>query len=204
MKVFIVIALVCLPLMPSRLVANPGIEGNSHLRSAAREIKEEADPAYDLACFSMGMVTIDYASEERGLPKTGFRITDPLGREIGYDPRTNEVRQQIPLAQAYLDCEENDKTGELRQCKDHIEICGPVSGTYRIELLPMQKGKVSFSVSAASRRTHTESGNAVTTSQASWESEIGEQNPAVLLLQYCRESGTQITLTEETHPLASR
>src|SRR5215813_6927488 len=126
MKVFVLIALLCLPLTPSQLFANPAIDGNSHLRSAARGMKEEADPTYDSACFSMGRMTIDYGSEERGLPTIGFRVTDPRGREIGYDPRTNAIRQQMPLAQAYLDCEENDETGELRQCKDHIEICGPV------------------------------------------------------------------------------
>lgn len=203
MRLSVVIALVCLPLVPSRLTANPGIE-EKPLRSAAREIKQDADPTYDSACFSMGRMTMEYASEDGGLPKVGFRVTDPRGREIGYEPATNTVRQQIPLAQAYLDCEENDETGELRACKDHIEICGPVSGVYRIELLPMQNGRFLFSVSATSRRTPNKSTDDVTTSRASWQTGIDGQKPAVLLLRYSRDSGTQITLTEDAHNLANR
>jgi hypothetical protein len=149
-------------------------------------------------------MTMEYTSEDGGLPKAGFRVTDPRGREIGYEPTTNAVRQQMPLAQVYLDCEENDETGELRACKDHIEICGPVSGVYRIELLPMQNGRFFFSVSATSRRTHNGLIDDVTTSQASWQIRIDEQKPAVLLLRYSRDSGTQITLTEDTHDLADR
>src|SRR5262249_20990965 len=105
--------------------------------------------------------------------------------------------------QAYLDCDENGETGELRQCKDHIEICGPVSGTYRIELSPMQGGRYSVEVSAASKRTRTEAAHDVTTSRAELQSEIGEQKSAVLLLRYSREPRTHITLTEDRH-LANR
>jgi len=151
----------------------------------------------------MGRITIDYESGDRGLPEMGFRVTDPRGREIGYDPRTNTGWQGMPLAQAYLDCDENEETGELRQCKDHIEICGPVSGTYRIELSPIHRGKYSVEVSAESKRIPTDSAYDVTTSRAELRSEIGNQKSAVLLLRYSRETGTHITLTEDRH-LANR
>src|SRR5262249_29173607 len=147
---------------------------------------------------------IDYASGQPGLPETAFRVTDPRGREIGYDPRTNRGWRQIPLAQAYLDCEENDETGELRQCKDHIEICGPVSGTYRIELSPMQSGKFSVTVSATSRRTRNESGYGTTASQAELQGETHGHEQAVLLLHYSRETATHVTLTEDTRHLANK
>jgi hypothetical protein len=114
----------------------------------------------------MGRMTIDYASGETGLPKAGFRITDPRGREIGYDPRTNRGWQAMPLAQAFLECEENDGTGELEQCKGHVEICGPVSGTYQIEVLPTHSCKYSITVSATSQRTRTEFGYDTTSSRA--------------------------------------
>ena len=88
------------------------------------DISEEADPEYEEACFSMGRITIEYAGEETGLLTVGFRITDPRGREIGYDPRTGRGWQELPLAQAFLDCEENENTGELRQCTGHLRSAG--------------------------------------------------------------------------------
>ena len=197
MKILFAIALTvcCLPTAPLRLFANPVVE-KTLVRSAAREMNLEADPNYEQACFSMGRMTIDFASGEQGRPQTGFRVADPRGRRIAYDPETNMGQQEIPLAQAYLDCDENDETGELRECKDHIEICGPASGTYRIELSAAQSGKFSVSVSAASRRTRSESGYRTTISRAEWHGETKVQEHSVLLLHYSRESGAQITLTE--------
>ena len=58
----------------------------------------------------------------------------------------------MPLAQAFLDCEENEDTGELRNCKGHIEICGPMSDTYQIVLSSAHSSKYSISVSARSQR----------------------------------------------------
>src|SRR5262249_40329053 len=138
-----------------RLPGEPGI-GNREL--ATPELYQEADPKYDDECFSMGRMTIEYASGAAELPNAGFRITDPRGREIGYDPRTNSGWQEMPLAQAFLECEQNEETGELKQCKGHVEICGPVSGTYRIEILPMHSDKYAITVSATSKRVPTESG----------------------------------------------
>jgi hypothetical protein len=110
----------------------------------------------------------------------------------------------MPLAQAYLDCEQNEDTGELSQCKGHIEICGPISGTYRIELSPVQITNYSLEVSAMSRRARNQSGYDVTTSRAELQSEIAEQEPAVLLLQYSREAGTQIKLSGRDQHTANR
>jgi hypothetical protein len=205
MKILFVIALTvcCLPAAPLRLFANPAVEKTS-VRSAAREMNREADPNYEQACFSMGRMTIDYASGEQGLPQTGFRVSDPQGRRIAYDPETNMGQQEIPLAQAYLDCDENDETGELRECKDHIEICGPVSGTYRIELSPVQNGKFSLSVTAASRRTPNGSSYDSTISRAEWRGETNVPEHPVLLLHYSRESGAQITLTEDVQHVANK
>lgn len=205
MKFFFVILLTCFLLVEClETFATQGIERTSRSRATVREISEEADPKYEQACFSMGRMTIDYSTGEPGLSKAGFRVTDPRGREIAYDPGTNRGRQELPLAQAYLDCEENDETGELRQCKDHIEICGPVSGMYRIELSPVQNAKFSVEVSAVNMRIRTRSGYDVTSSRADLQGETRGHAPAVLLLHYSREAGTQVTLTEDIHDLANR
>src|SRR5438552_18440095 len=104
------------------------------------KLSDEAESKTAQAYFSTGRITMKYASGKVGPPTIGFRITDPRGGTIGYDPRTNEGWQEMPLAQAFLDCDENEETGELRQCKGHIEICGPISGTYQVEELPIRSG----------------------------------------------------------------
>src|SRR5262249_25427276 len=135
---------ICILLLAAvRLPAEPGI---GHRGLPTREIYQEADPKYDDECFSMGRMTVDYASGAAEVPDAGFRITDPRGREIGYDPGTNRGWQEMPLAQAFLECEQNEETGELKHCQGHIEICGPVSGTYRIELLPMHRDQYAITV----------------------------------------------------------
>ena len=204
MKFFFVITLMffcCLPLATPRLLANPKVEKSS---LAAREVQEEADPRNELACFSMGRMTIEYSTGEPGLPQAAFRVADPRGREIAYDPKTNAGQQEIPLAVAYLDCDENEETGELRQCKDHIEICGPLSGTYRVELSPVQPGNYSIQVSALSERTRSLSGLDVAVSRTEMQGTTQGHEPALLSLHYSREPGTQITLSDETRHLANR
>jgi hypothetical protein len=193
---------VCLlPLTPVRLLAAMGVDKKV---LSTREIYEEADAEYEEACSSMGSITIEYAGKETGRPDMGFRIIDPRGREIGYDPRTSRGWQELPLAQAFLDCEENEDTGELRQCKGHVEICGPVSGSYQIEFLPTHSGKHLINVSATSQRMRTEFGSDTTSSRADLNSEMHKQEPAELLLQYSRELGTQVLLTVSNQRLADR
>ena len=196
-KPWVLVALtVCtLPVTSWHLSAAVGVDERVLSRPETREIDVEADPEHEQACFSMGRVTIDYASGETGLPKVGFRIIDPRGREIGYDPRTNRGWQQMPLAQAFLDCEENEDTGELRNCKGHIEICGPMSGTYQIVLSSAHGSKYSISVSASSQRKRDGSGYEMTGSRADLKGDIRGQEAAVVMLQYSREAGTSITLT---------
>ena len=171
-------------------------------RPDAREIRDEADPEDEQACFSMGRITLNYASGEVGPPTIGFRITDPLGRRIGYDPRTNKGWQEMPLAQAFLDCDENEETGELRHCKGHIEICGPISGTYQVEVLPTRNGTYSMNASATTQKTRNETGYYTTSSQADLKGEVSEQQPARLRLEYSREAGSQIKLTGSDQDLA--
>ena len=197
MKTYMVIAMTsvyCLLVGPPRSFATSEIEKHSHLKPAL-EIQEEADVTDEQACSSMGAMTIDYATGEPGTPKTGFRITDPRGREIAYDPKTNMGRQEIPLAQAYLDCDQNEESSELRDCQDRIEICGPATGTYRIELSSTESGRFSLSVAAASSRTRSGSGYDATSSRAELKGATDGHEPTVMLLRYSREAGTPIQLS---------
>ena len=193
--------------LPPMTASHMGAElrlNTSLSRPEAREIRDEADPQEEQACFSMGRIILDYASGEVGPPTIGFRITDPRGRTISYDPRINKARQEMPLAQAFLDCDENEETGELRHCKGHIEICGPISGTYQVEVLPTRNDTYSMNASATSKRTRNETGYGTTSSRADLKGEIFEQQPARLLLQYSREAGSQIKLTGSDEHLADK
>lgn len=120
---------------------------------AAGEIRDEVDPTDQRSCYSMGQISLTYVSGEIGPPNVGLRITDPRGRTIGYDPRADEAWQELPLAEGFVDCDENEDTRELRNCTGHVQICGPISGTYKVEILPAQDGKYSISVSGTSQVT---------------------------------------------------
>ena len=183
-------------IMPLRASNNITVlEADKSLRSqwAIREIRAEADPTDQQWCSSMGQIALAYESEESGPPYVGLLITDPRGRKIGYDLLADKGWQELPLAQAFFDCAENEDTGELRHCAGRIEICGPVSGAYRVDVLPKHGGKYSISVSGSSRETWDELGFHSSHSRVELKGEIQEQ-PTTLFLQYSREAGEQIRL----------
>jgi hypothetical protein len=173
-------------------------------RSETREIRDEADPTDQQTCYSLGQISLAYENGEVGASNVGLRITDPRGRRIGYDLRANQGWQELPLAEAFFDCDENENTGELRHCAGHIRICGPLSGSYQVEVLPTRCGKYSISVSGTSQETRDEHGVHSTGSRVELKSEIQEQAPAILLLQYSREGGAQIKLTLSDQPAPRR
>ena len=206
MKSFFFLALTSWVLLSSlQSFAGPRTQSTSLSGTVAREIRQEAYPRSDeQECVLSGRMTIVYASNDSGVPNVGFQITDPRGRNIGYNPATNRGWQELPLAEAFLDCDQNDDTGELRECKGHIDICGPISGTYRIEVLPTQNGKFSLNAWATCQSERPVSLLNATHSQAEWKSEIHEREPVVLFLQYSRQAGTEITLTAGDQHLARR
>lgn len=173
-------------------------------RAETREIHDEVDPTEQQSCYSMGQINITYESGEVGPPGVGLRVTDPRGRKIGYDLGANKGWQELPVAQAFFDCDENEDTGELRHCAGHVQICGPISGTYQVEVLPTHSGRYSISASGRSQDIRDERSLHSTGSQVELKSEMWEQKPATLLLQYSREAGVQIKLTRSGQRIAHR
>jgi hypothetical protein len=144
----------------------------------------------------MGHISLTYVSGEVGPPNVGLRITDPRGRIIGYDPRTDKAWQELPLAEGFVDCDENEDTRELRNCTGNVQICGPISGTYKVEVLPAQDGRYSISVSGTSQLTRDGLGLHSTGSRAKLKGDVRKNRaPEILLLKYSREAGVQIRLT---------
>ena len=172
-------------------------------RADAREIIAEADPIEAQSCYSMGQINFSYESGEIGAPSLGLRITDPRGRKFGYDPRVHKGWQELPLAEGFVDCDENEDTREHRRCAAHIQICGPVSGVYKVEVLPTQNGKYSIGVSGKSQETRDETGFHSILSHVALETEIRNRVPATVLLQYSREKGVQIELIRSHQHSAS-
>jgi hypothetical protein len=191
-------------LRASYLFAASGVDKPFPPRPETREIHDEADPTDQQTCYSMGQISLAYESGEAGPSSVGLRITDPRGRKIGYDPLANKGWQELPLGEAFFDCDENEDTGELRHCAGHIRICGPISGTYQVEVLPAHSCKYSISVSGTSQETRDGRGVRSTGSQIELQSEVQEQAPAMLLLQYSREAGAKIKLTLSHQPAARR
>jgi hypothetical protein len=158
-----------------------------------REMREEIDPTDQQACDSMGQISIRYESGNDGPPNVGLRITDPWGRKIGYDPRGAKAWQELPIAEGFVECDENgDVTGF--HCAAHIQICGPVSGTYKVEVLPTQNVTYSISVLGTSQLARDQVGFRSTSSRTQYRSEIRKQSPEILQLTYSRELGVQIKL----------
>lgn len=167
---------------------------NLTARSPLHQIRDEADPTDQQSCESMGQIGIVYETGNAGPPNIGLRITDPRGRKIGYDPRAPKVWQELPLADGFVECNEiDDKTG-LKHCAAHIQICGPVSGNYKLEVLPTQNGTYSIIVMGTSESKRDQAGPHSTASRAEYRSEIRKQSPDVLTLNYSREAGTKISL----------
>ena len=171
-------------------------------RTGGSEIRDEVDPADQQACFSMGQISLTYKSGEVGPPNVGLRITDPRGRRIGYDLRTDQAWQELPLAQGFFDCDENEENAERKHCAGHIQICGPVSGTYKLELLPAKKGRYSIRVSSTSEERPGKLGFYSTGSCARLNGKV-KITPKILFLKYSREAGAQLKLARGNQRVAA-
>lgn len=198
------IAIAVLPLRASDNVAALGVDKPFPARAQVRTVHDESDPKDRQSCYSMGQLTLTYETGEIGPPKVGLRITDPRGRRIGYDPEAEKGWQELPLAQGFVDCDENEDSGEVRHCAGIIQICGPISGTYKVEVLPAESGQYSISASGTSEETRDERGFHSTDSRAELKSEIQKHTPETLLLKYSREAGTHIELVQPDQRVAQR
>ena len=173
-----------------------GLDTDTNLttRSPLHQIRDEADPTDQQSCQSMGQIGIVYETGNAGPPNIGLRITDPRGRKIGYDPRTPKVWQDLPLAEGFVECNDLEENTGLKHCAAHIQICGPVSGTYKLEVLPTQNGTYSITAMGTSESKRDQAGVHSTASRAQYRSEIRKQSPEILTLNYSREADTKISL----------
>ena len=138
-----VLTLPLLSFAASRLTGNSATPG-----CGAQEIRDEADPGQVQSCFTLGRLDIAFQTEKKGPPTVGIVLTDPRGRRIGFDPILKSGFQELPQAEGYIDC---DAPGTEGTCTGVIQVCGPVSGTYKLEIIAVQTTAYSLRVSGRSQ-----------------------------------------------------
>jgi hypothetical protein len=164
-------------------------------------VQDEADPKDTQSCQKMGQLQITYSTEKPGAPGIGVIVTDPRNRRIGYDPVVSKTWQELPQAEAYIDCEENGEN--LRNCQATIQICGPVSGAYKLQVVAAETAKYSLTVAGKSAEVSDRRGVHSTASHAELSSvTIERRSRDALVMRYYREPGTNIELLRDGSRLA--
>lgn len=165
-------------------------------RAGSHEVRDEPDPDEAQSCFALGRLGVNFRTEKKGPPEVGVILTDPRGRQIGFDPIQKSGFQQLPEAQGYIDC---DAPGAEGSCSGVIQVCGPVSGTYKLEIIAVQNTRYSVSVSGRSQEVRRNSHDL----QAS-DSDAELQNVPIqkgsrdlLLLNYSRELQSKVAFQRQ-------
>lgn len=83
-----------------------------------------------------------------GPPNVGVVLTDPRGRRIGFDPLIKHAWQALPVAQGDISCDDLSRTNT---CRGIVQVCGPISGTYKLEVIALKTTAYSVSVFARSK-----------------------------------------------------
>jgi hypothetical protein len=182
--------------------------GGGHLtRSAAsairvaHEIRDEADPNDEASCDALGRLDITFRTEKKGPPTVGMVVTDPRGRRIGFDPVKNNGWQELPQAQGFIDCDLPDGEGA---CHGIIQVCGPVSGAYKLEVIAQQTAEYSVSISGRSEEIR----KLQSLQSANSETELNDVairkgSRDILYLNYSRDPSSKIALQlQQAAPVA--
>jgi hypothetical protein len=112
------------------------------------EVQDEREPNDAGDCAALGEFDVAFHTKHSGPPTVGIVLTDPRGRRIGFDPLTKRGWQELPLAQGSIDCEESDGKNA---CRGLVEVCGALSGTYKLEIIANATSDYTVTISARSR-----------------------------------------------------
>jgi hypothetical protein len=113
-----------------------------------REVQDERDPDDAEDCVALGELDIAFHTNNIGPPTVGIVLTDPRGRLIGFDPLAKRGWQELPAAQGSIDC---DESGGKDACSGLIEVCGALSGTYKLEIIATAASDYTLTISARSQ-----------------------------------------------------
>jgi len=141
------------------------VYGSSAAHESARQMLDEIDPNEIQECSSLGQLEIVFRTDKDGPPLVGVVLTDPRGRRLGFDPLDKRAWDELPVAQGYIDCNILDHEDS---CEGLVQICGPVSGTYKLEVIAQQTTAYSLSISGRSKETHDGHGLQFSRSEANF------------------------------------
>jgi hypothetical protein len=137
------------------ILAPRAVFGDVHLGDVAfvspvntREVQDERDPNDAADCVALGELDIAFHTNNSGPPTTGIVLTDPRGRRIGFDPLTKRAWQELPVAQGLIDCDESDGKDA---CRGLVEVCGALSGTYKLLIIANAASDYTLTISARSQ-----------------------------------------------------
>ncbi len=161
-------------------------------------VRDEADPKDTQSCREMGELDIAYSTENNGAPIVGVVVSDPRGRRVGQDPIAHELWQELPLAQAFIECDEDD--AETGACRGAVQICGPVSGTYKVEVIATKTGFYSVTATGSSAQRVAGKHLQSTDSEAKIQGNVQEGSHETLLVSYSRDPGTKLSVVKAEAP----
>jgi hypothetical protein len=113
-----------------------------------REVQDEQDPKDAGDCIALGELDLAFHTNNSGPPTIGIVLTDPRGRRIGFDPLTKRGWQELPMAQGSIDCDDSDGKDA---CRGLVEVCGALSGTYKLEIIANAVSDYTLTISARSQ-----------------------------------------------------
>lgn len=178
-------------IIPKPAPSDANLVSVSVRNTSPRNVIEELDPDDTSDCLSLGELDIVFRTDNNGPPNVGVVLTDPRGRRIGFDPLSKHAWQELPVALGEIDC---DDPGRTNTCQGIVQVCGPISGTYRLEVIALQTTAYSVSVFARSRevldshslqshRSKTDLNNVA----------IRKRSRESVLLQYSRDPEVNVT-----------
>lgn len=164
-------------------------------------VSDEPDPTDTRACYSLGQLEIQFSTERTGPPTVGMIVTDPRGRRIGYDPLKKNGWQELPEAEAFIDC---DAPGAEGACRGLIEVCGPVSGSYKLQIIGVETGVYTLHVAGSSQSMKDKRGLRIYNSQTDLAAvPIRKGSRDTILLNYSRDPAFKVAFrSEQAAPVA--
>src|SRR5246127_5769852 len=185
----LILLMVIIP-TPARSHAN-FVHGPSLAGTRIRDILDEPDPDDTGDCLSLGELDIVFRTGNDGPPNVGVVLTDPRGRRIGFDPLIKHAWQALPVAQGDISC---DDPGNTNTCRGIVQVCGPISGTYKLEVIALKT--TAYSVSILARSKEVLDGNSLQSHFSKTDLNnlaIRKQSREIVLLQYSRDPGENVT-----------
>jgi len=156
-----------------------------------RDVLDELDPDDTDDCLSPGELDIVFRTGNDGAPNVGVVLTDPRGRRIGFDPLIKHAWQALPVAQDDINC---DDLGPMNTCWGIVRVCGPISGTYKLEVIALKT--TSYSVSALDWSKEVFDGNSLQSHFSKTDLNslaIRKRSRQIILLHYSRDPQENVT-----------